>query len=123
MPAKNTSTTEGEGDAKATEKESEEGNATKKDEEGNDDGASNGDIGESKSSDSQIANGDSAIESAGVINREAISKLHAAMKVYKSQHKALIQDCLVAAGFDQREVEENTRLYSDFEDIVRKECV
>ena len=97
--------TGGEGEANSTtgEKESaEESNAAKNDEEGNDDGASNGDIGESKSSDSQIANGDSAIESAGVINREAISKLHAAMKVYKSQHKALIQDCLVAAGFDQR---------------------
>ena len=64
------------------------------------------------------------MESAEVINREAISKLHAAMKVYKTQHKALFQDCLVAAGFDQREVEENTtRLYRDFEDIVRKECV
>lgn len=116
-------TTGTEGEAKPSEKQSEESTSAKKDEEGNDDGTSNGDMGESKSSDSQIANRETSMESAGITNGEAASKLHEAMKVYKTQHKALIQDCLVAAGFDQREVEENSRLYSDFEEIVRKECV
>lgn len=79
---------------------------------------------QSQANDSQMmtttsSNGTSTVTG----NGDATSKLNQAMKVYKMQHKALIQDCLVAAGFDQTEVEENSRLYSDFEEIIKTEAV
>ena len=103
-------------------KESEDSIVAKKDEEGNGDGASNGGVGDSKMIDSNI-NGERVMSGAGCINGDAASKLHEAMKVYKTQHKTLIQDCLIAAGFDQREIEDNSRLYSDFEEILKREGV
>lgn len=79
---------------------------------------------QSQANDSQIMTTTSSNGTSTVIgNGDATSKLNEAMKVYKMQHKALIQDCLVAAGFDQTEVEENGRLYSHFEEIVKREAV
>ena len=67
--------------------------------------------------DAQTVNGN------GSVNGDTAPKFNHAMTLYKTQHKMLLQDCLVAAGFDQAEVRENGRLYSDFEEIVKKEAV